>query len=61
VRAPHAHHQQGRIHNADAGTIHAAIDAAVAAQRDWSQATLAERAAVFLKAADLLAARGARG
>lgn len=56
VRAPHAHHQQlGRIHNADAGTIHAAIDAAVAAQRDWSQATLAERAAVFLKAADLLA------
>jgi 1-pyrroline-5-carboxylate dehydrogenase len=56
VRAPHAHQQQlGRIHNADAGTIHAAIDAAVAAQRDWSHATLAERAAVFLKAADLLA------
>lgn len=56
VRAPHAHAQQlGRIHNADDTTIHAAIDAAVRAQRDWSHASLADRAAVFLKAADLLA------
>lgn len=55
VRAPHAHAKElGRVHNAEDATIHAAIDAAVAAQRDWSQATLAERSAVFLKAADLL-------
>lgn len=56
VTAPHDHAQQlGRIHNASAATIDAAIGAAIAAQRDWSHATLAERSAVFLKAADLLA------
>jgi len=56
VRAPHAHAQQlGQVHNADPATIQAAIDAAVRAQRDWSQASLADRSAVFLKAADLLA------
>lgn len=56
VRAPHAHaHRLGEVHNAGQATIHAAIDAAVAAQRDWANATLAERSAVFLKAADLLA------
>ena len=50
VRAPHAHQQQlGRIHNADAGTIHAAIDAAVAASfiaRDGLRATWAYRSLV---------------
>nr|WP_315597144.1 L-glutamate gamma-semialdehyde dehydrogenase [uncultured Cupriavidus sp.] len=56
VRAPHVHAKLlGRIHNADNATIQSAIEAAVGAQRDWSQATLAERSAVFLKAADLLA------
>ncbi|PLP99713.1 L-glutamate gamma-semialdehyde dehydrogenase [Cupriavidus pauculus] len=56
VCAPHAHAQRlGRIHNADQATIDAAIGAAVSAQRDWSQASLADRSAVFLKAADLLA------
>lgn len=56
VCAPHAHAQRlGRIHNADQATIDAAIGAAISAQRDWSQASLAERSAVFLKAADLLA------
>lgn len=56
VRAPHAHAQRlGRIHNADQATIDAAIGAAISAQRDWSQTSLADRSAVFLKAADLLA------
>lgn len=56
VRAPHAHAKLlGRIHNADSATIQSSIEAAIGAQRDWSQATLAERSAVFLKAADLLA------
>ncbi|WP_137925386.1 L-glutamate gamma-semialdehyde dehydrogenase [Cupriavidus sp. 2SB] len=56
VRAPHAHAQMlGQVHNADTPTINAAIDSAVAAQRDWANASLAERSAVFLKAADLLA------
>ena len=56
VRAPHAHAKLlGRIHNADAATIQSSIEAAIGAQRDWSHATLAERSAVFLKAADLLA------
>lgn len=56
VCAPHAHAQRlGRIHNADQATIDAAIGAAISAQRDWSQTSLADRSAVFLKAADLLA------
>lgn len=56
VCAPHAHAQRlGRIHNADQATIDTAIGAAISAQRDWSHATLADRSAVFLKAADLLA------
>ncbi|RZT31252.1 L-glutamate gamma-semialdehyde dehydrogenase [Cupriavidus agavae] len=56
VCAPHAHARKlGRVHNAEAATIHASIDAAVAAQRDWANASLAERSAVFLRAADLLA------
>ncbi|WP_174364468.1 L-glutamate gamma-semialdehyde dehydrogenase [uncultured Caballeronia sp.] len=55
VREPHAHERVlAHVHNADTATTNAAIDAAVASQRDWSQATLAERSAVFLKAADLL-------
>lgn len=56
VCAPHAHAQRlGCIHNADQATIDAAIGAAISAQRDWSRASLADRSAVFLKAADLLA------
>jgi len=55
VREPHAHERVlARVHSADTATTNAAIDAAVASQRDWSRATLAERSAVFLKAADLL-------
>jgi 1-pyrroline-5-carboxylate dehydrogenase len=56
VRAPHRHdlvladaHAAGREH------VTRAIDAAVAARADWEALPFTERAAVFLRAADLLA------
>jgi 1-pyrroline-5-carboxylate dehydrogenase len=56
VISPHEH---GRVlakaHLADPGLIAKAIDSAAAAQRDWAAMPFADRAAVFLKAADLLA------
>jgi 1-pyrroline-5-carboxylate dehydrogenase len=56
VTAPHRHSLHlADLHLATPATVHVAIDAALAAQRTWSRWTLEERAAVFLKAADLLA------
>nr|WP_057929604.1 L-glutamate gamma-semialdehyde dehydrogenase [Burkholderia ambifaria] len=56
VTAPHAHRNVlARVHQADASVISAAIDDAVESQREWSARSFEERAAVFLKAADLLA------
>ncbi|HET8648749.1 MAG TPA: L-glutamate gamma-semialdehyde dehydrogenase [Gemmatimonadales bacterium] len=56
VKAPHNHQLTlGQFHQADAATIQAAIDAAVAAQREWASWRFEDRAAIFLKAADLLA------
>jgi 1-pyrroline-5-carboxylate dehydrogenase len=56
VISPHEH---GRVlakaHLADPGLIAKAIDSATAAQREWASMPFADRAAVFLKAADLLA------
>jgi 1-pyrroline-5-carboxylate dehydrogenase len=56
VVSPHCH---GRVlatlHQADGATIDAAVRSAVEAQRDWGQWRFEDRAAVFLKAADLLA------
>ena len=56
VVAPHEH---GRIlakaHLADPALIAKAVDSAVEAQRGWAAMPFADRAAVFLKAADLLA------
>ena len=46
-----------KVHQADRATIDAAIKSAVEAQRDWSQWRFEDRAAVFLKAAELLATR----
>jgi 1-pyrroline-5-carboxylate dehydrogenase len=55
---PHAHrHVLAKVHQAGAEEIKEAVTAARAAWRDWSRWSLAERAAVFLKAADLLATR----
>jgi 1-pyrroline-5-carboxylate dehydrogenase len=56
VVSPHCHQRVlGRVHQADRPTIAAAIKAAVEAQRDWGHWRFEDRAAVFLKAADLLA------
>ena len=56
VTAPHRHRQQlAELHLATADTVAAAIDSALAAAPAWAAWTLEQRAAVFLKAADLLA------
>jgi 1-pyrroline-5-carboxylate dehydrogenase len=53
---PHRHgHVLARVHQAGPGEVQAAVAAARDAWRDWSTWTLERRAAVFLKAADLLA------
>ena len=56
VTMPHAHqHVLGEFHHATTRHVHDAIAAATAAQRDWANWAWEDRAAVFLKAADLLA------
>jgi 1-pyrroline-5-carboxylate dehydrogenase len=56
VVSPHCHRRVlAKTHQADKGTIGAAVQAAVEAQRDWGQWRLEDRAAVFLRAAELLA------
>jgi len=56
VVSPHCHRQVlARVSCASASEAKAAIDAALAARAMWAGRTLAERASVFLKAADLLA------
>src|SRR6266511_4864401 len=55
---PHCHrHVLAKVHQAGPKEIDAAIAAAREAWRDWSAWPLERRAAVFLKAADLLATR----
>jgi len=56
VVSPHAHRRViARLHEADAATIASAIRSATEAQREWASWRFEDRAAVFLKAADLLA------
>jgi 1-pyrroline-5-carboxylate dehydrogenase len=56
VVMPHAHHHVlARFHAADAGHVEQAIKAATDAKREWAAMRWESRAAVFLKAADLLA------
>jgi 1-pyrroline-5-carboxylate dehydrogenase len=56
VREPHAHARVlARFHAGGAAEATQAIDAAQAARAEWSSWTLEQRAAVFLRAADLLA------
>jgi len=56
VVAPHRHSQHlATTHQADGRAIGNAIAAARRAQRDWSRWRFEDRAAVFLRAADLLA------
>ena len=56
VRAPHRHDLHlATVHAASADTVGTAIDAALAARSPWAALPWEERAAVFLRAADLLA------
>jgi len=53
---PHDHqHFLGFAAEGDASHVNAAIDAALNARKAWAELPWSERAAVFLKAADLLA------
>jgi len=55
ARAPHRHGLRlARFHQAGAAEVEAAIRAAGAAKRDWAALPFHQRAAVFVKAADLL-------
>ena len=56
IRPPHDHaHLLGRYHQGDHTHVRAAIDAALAAKPAWERMRWESRAAIFLKAADLLA------
>ena len=56
VVSPHRHrHHLANTHQADAKALTAAVNAARRAHREWSNWKFEDRAAVFLKAADLLA------
>jgi 1-pyrroline-5-carboxylate dehydrogenase len=58
IRMPHLHsHLLGTYHEADAGHVEKAIQAAMAARTDWGRMPFVERAAIFLRAAELLATR----
>lgn len=53
---PHDHkHTLGHFHMGDASHVTKAIDAALAAKQDWENLPWEQRAAIFLKAADLIA------
>jgi 1-pyrroline-5-carboxylate dehydrogenase len=55
ARAPHRHALRlARWHQAGAAEVNAAVEAARAARREWAALPFHERAAVFLRAADLL-------
>jgi len=56
VRAPHDHALHlADVHQASHDTVRAAITAALDARADWERMPFEDRAAVFLRAADLLA------
>jgi len=56
VRSPHDHqHLLGRFHRARPEDVHAAIKAAAEAQKEWGSWRWEDRAAVMLRAAELLA------
>jgi 1-pyrroline-5-carboxylate dehydrogenase len=56
VVSPHCHGRVlAKVHQADRRTIDAAIKGAIEAQREWGRWRFEDRAAVFLRAAELLA------
>ncbi|MGV8879473.1 MAG: L-glutamate gamma-semialdehyde dehydrogenase [Sphingobacteriaceae bacterium] len=55
IRPPHDHqHILGYYHEGDATHVQSAIDAALAAKAEWENLAWEQRAAIFLKAAELL-------
>lgn len=58
IRPPHEiKHKLGHFHAGDASHVTAAINAALAARQQWADTPWEHRAAIFLKAADLLATK----
>ncbi|HPN68957.1 MAG TPA: L-glutamate gamma-semialdehyde dehydrogenase [Saprospiraceae bacterium] len=56
MRPPHElSHSLGQYHSGNAGHVEDAIKAAHKAKKNWSSMSFSDRAAIFLKAADLLA------
>jgi len=56
IRPPHDHqHEVGIYHNAEEKHVDQAIDTALEARKEWAKLPWEQRAAVFLKAADLIA------
>jgi 1-pyrroline-5-carboxylate dehydrogenase len=56
IRPPHDHkHLLATYHDGDKSHVTAAIDAALAAKADWESLPWEQRAAIFLKAAELVA------
>jgi len=56
VVSPHCHSRVlAKVHQADEAALEAAVAGALAARREWASWRFEDRAAVFLKAADLLA------
>ena len=56
VAAPHRHqHVLADVHAAGPDNVTAAIDASLAVARDWAATSFEDRAAIFLRAAELLA------
>jgi 1-pyrroline-5-carboxylate dehydrogenase len=56
IRPPHDHqHEVGVYHNAEEEHVDKAIDTALEARKEWAKLPWEQRAAVFLKAADLIA------
>jgi 1-pyrroline-5-carboxylate dehydrogenase len=56
IRPPHDHkHLLATYHDGDKSHVTAAIDAALAAKADWESLPWEQRAAIFLKAAELIA------
>lgn len=58
MSAPHEHaHTLGYFHRSDKNHIHQAIDSALKSKNSWESMNWENRAAIFLKAADLLAGK----
>lgn len=55
--SPSTHSPIASYSNASAADVEAAIDAALAARESWASASFADRASVFLKAADLISSK----